>query len=226
MDSFVDRIRGKLAGLAAADPDLKLFGAGKHKYLLGPTLTEGEVKSIESRYGMKLPDDYRHFLLEMGDGGAGPYYGVQPLADAIKYSGTADNPFILSKRFPLNKPLLLFDECVGEGTWDDYYSRIETDEKYYDKVQRCISRFNKPYYTQGTLYLCDYGDAIAFHLVVTGRERGNIWIEDRAGDFGGIFPLSPEGKGETRTTFLTWYKNWLDRVLQKGEESTDYFEYA
>ena len=223
--SDMDRIRQKLAALAAGDPDLKRFGADGHKYRLSPPLSPEEISRMEAEHKMTLPEEYRAFLLELGDGGTGPYYGIQPLANAIKYSDIARDPATLSKRFPLNKPLLLFDECVGEGTWDDYYRRIETDEKYYDKVQRCISRFNKPYYTQGTLYLCDYGDAIAFRLVVTGRESGNMWIEDRAGDFGGFFPLSHEGKGETRTTFLKWYENWLDQAGQKSE-SEGYFEYG
>jgi hypothetical protein len=222
-------LREKLDTLAAADPDLKLFGAEAHKYTLGPMLSEEEISRIEQEYKIKLPEGYRQFLLEMGDGGAGPYLGIQPLASAI--NGTQRDHDILSRPFPLDKPLDVFEECVEDGTLDDYYERIQDDEDYYDETLECVAKFSGPYYTQGSIYLCDFGDAIVFHLPVTGPESGNIWVEDLQGDFGGIFPVSNEGKGATRTNFLKWYENWLDKNLRSanGEETDDeggYFTYA
>ncbi|MCA9112451.1 MAG: SMI1/KNR4 family protein [Planctomycetaceae bacterium] len=41
---------------------------------------------FQRRHGILLPDDYREFITEIGDGGAGPYYGVKPLANAAKYT--------------------------------------------------------------------------------------------------------------------------------------------
>jgi hypothetical protein len=97
-------------------------------------------------------------------------------------------------------------------------------------VSECTAKFSEPYYTQGSLYLCDYGDAIVFYLPVTGPERGNIWVKDLQGDFGGIFPLSEEGKGATRTGFLKWYEKWLDKSLQATKsgdaEAGGYFDFA
>lgn len=226
------RIEQKLAALREADRGWTLFGAEQHKYVLESALGEDEISRIEKSYGIRLPEGYRQFLLEIGDGGAGPYHGLRKLTDALRFSGVAKDKTILSKPFPLDKPLDIFEECAGVPTWDDYFRRIETDDDYYDEVLECKAKFNKPYYRQGTIYLCDYGDAIVFRLVVSGPERGNIWITDQAGDFGGIFPLSPEGKGETRTDFLTWYENWLDRSLAglNGDSVEDngggYFEYA
>jgi hypothetical protein len=38
-------------------------------------------------------------------------------------------------------------------------------------------------------------------LVVTGREAGNVWLDDRA-SYEGIAPLDPPA-------FQDWYLNWL-----------------
>jgi len=47
-------------------------------------------------------------------------------------------------------------------------------------------------------------------LVVTGEEKGNIWIDNRSSDQG-IYPATTEGK--ERLGFLAWYIAWLDQSL-------------
>ena len=48
-------------------------------WLLNPPASEETVKLVESHLGVSLPTDYRRFVLEAGDGGAGPYSGLLPL---------------------------------------------------------------------------------------------------------------------------------------------------
>src|SRR5215467_13994058 len=51
-----------------------IFGADKHQFRLRPHSSE-EVARLERHLGVKLPDSYSQFLLQVGSG-AGPYYGI------------------------------------------------------------------------------------------------------------------------------------------------------
>ena len=60
----------------------------KHKLIerhihLNPCLGEHEVESFEAQYNIRLPEAYRRFLLEVGDGGAGPPYLFNSLVSRI-----------------------------------------------------------------------------------------------------------------------------------------------
>ena len=70
-------IRESLRRLARLQP--KIFGADAHGFILNPRLREIEVAAFEEKHRISLPADYRHFITEIGNGGAGPYYGVFPL---------------------------------------------------------------------------------------------------------------------------------------------------
>jgi hypothetical protein len=68
-----------LRRLRAADTSFRVFGSKQHRYWLGPTLSESELAAFESANRIRLPDDYRRFLAVVGNGGAGPFYGLEPL---------------------------------------------------------------------------------------------------------------------------------------------------
>jgi hypothetical protein len=39
-------------------------------------LDEAQVVEFERRYSLRLHDDYRRFLIVVGNAGASPYYGI------------------------------------------------------------------------------------------------------------------------------------------------------
>ncbi|MGW6130894.1 SMI1/KNR4 family protein [Cellulomonas sp. NPDC055163] len=73
--------RERVHRLRAADRDLRGFGAASHRLVLAPALTEAQVDDAERRLGIRFPEEYRSFLLEVGSGGAGPGYGLTTLRD-------------------------------------------------------------------------------------------------------------------------------------------------
>jgi hypothetical protein len=68
----------RLAQAAQRDRNWKVFGALRHHYKLNLTLPLSLVEALEKHHGVSLLVDYRHFITEIGNGGAGPYYGVLP----------------------------------------------------------------------------------------------------------------------------------------------------
>lgn len=97
LPSSIQQIRELVQRLAVADASLRVFGADMHRYRLGPCLSEEAVAAFESAHRIELPADYREFLLRVGNGGAGPFYGLRPLdaqgrdlARPFPFEATAD----------------------------------------------------------------------------------------------------------------------------------------
>lgn len=199
----MQQIKTKLVKLAELDKSLKLFGSQSHSYCLNPCISPGELNNFESRYGVTLPQDYRQFLLELGNGGAGPGYGLFKLEDEIVTGGndTEDREY---QR--LAQPFLL------KSMWD---GEEENDQNINAQQAR-----------QGTIAIATYGCGVDALLVVTGEQRGHIWIDDRSND-GGIYPFSSECcafyhddpysletvDDTAALSFYDWYQDWLNRYL-------------
>ncbi|HEX6368908.1 MAG TPA: SMI1/KNR4 family protein [Longimicrobium sp.] len=83
-DARIAEIGDMLRQLRAADTGLRVFGAPAHGYRLHPPLSGGELRAFEATHGITLPEDYRLFLREIGNGGPGPAYGLETLAAAAE----------------------------------------------------------------------------------------------------------------------------------------------
>src|SRR5437016_12068011 len=72
-----DRVRADLARLRQAKP--AILGAEGHRFALNEPLAEETVRTFERQHHVQLPAEYRHFIRDIGNGGAGPVDGVFPL---------------------------------------------------------------------------------------------------------------------------------------------------
>jgi hypothetical protein len=178
-----------LAELRRADPNYSLFGAKYHRYQLNPPLTEPQLARFEQQHQIVLPADYRQFLRDVGNGGAGPYYGLFALE---QYSELLDDllPDFLARSFPhtaaWNADEAELDACAPSSEYE-YFGNA---------------------WVQGALRICHFGCGVFLLLVVTGEARGSIWGDDRGSDQG-IYPWG------NFTTFTAWYEDWLDRSLEQ-----------
>lgn len=167
-------VHTRLTAMRGRDPLLTEFGARRHR--LGPALTEAEVTRFEAEHGVALPHSYRAFLREVGDGGAGPHYGLFPLSGDGMNSLERDErswPGYLSTPFP------------HTGRWNPVDAMSEAE--YFDAR-----------WTTGSLVIAEFGCGAFHRLVVTGPARGQVWFDDRGADNG----LTPGA--DFRTWYQTW----------------------
>lgn len=179
----------------------EVFGAAKHQYRLNPCLTEDDVKRFEEAHGVHLPDEYCWFLLNLGNGGAGPHYGLYPLsiggANPEAELGDQDLRHTLSKSFPHTEHW-----NASDSAWP-----VNDPEAF----RRFEDWYCADEHVFGTLPICGRGCGQVVLLVVTGGERDHLWLDDRTND-GGIGPILESGQ---RQCFLDWYLRWLDESVMQ-----------
>ncbi|MBM3981608.1 MAG: SMI1/KNR4 family protein [Planctomycetes bacterium] len=165
---------------------------------LNPALTEAELLAFEAEYRVTLPDEYRLFLREVGDGGLGPGEGLFRLADAVDRSPSLDlgTPFPFSVRQYREDPDRFYDERSAELDQ-------ESDQAW-----------------PGVLCLAEPDGYNWAYLVITGEDRGMVW------GYGphncGWTPACPSSDLDNKWAhdelrgFFRWYEDWLDDWLQQS----------
>jgi Leucine-rich repeat (LRR) protein len=198
MKERLDAIRKGLRRLAKGDERLEAFGAAKHRYQMNPRATEEQLTAFERAHGVELPADYRLYLQEIANGGAGPYYGLYSLEEGAE----AAKEFASKEAAPVEKPFPMDNKaaaeflahraaCIEEG--DD-------DEIVYPEV---------PEPCTGMIYLSEYGCGWSYALVVKGEQAGKVWFIGEN--------LSPVLDGDRQLGFLEWLEGWLEDALGEKE---------
>lgn len=159
MDGDLERARrivGKLEEVRSRG--LSCFGSDHHGFRLNPPIAEAEVAAFEAEHGVRLPSAYRAFLIHAGNGGAGPYYGIDRLdklarfADWVRVHRSAD---FLARPCPLRPGL---DRSPG----------------WADRLGAAL-----PY--QGMLEIGTRGCTYEMRLIVTGACAGMVAYVDTNG---------------------------------------------
>ena len=146
----------------AARRELSPFGSSDRTFRLEPPAIEPEVSELERACGVALPVEYRAFITTLGDGGAGPGYGLLPLARGFEYDVEPVTPELLRRPFQFTEftdALHLLDRETGA-----YQPR------------------------PGSITISEEGCYVRHFIVVTGAARGQMWIDHTTAD-GGYWPL-------------------------------------
>jgi len=200
----IDQVRAKLERLRQADSTFALFGASRHRYALAPPWNPEDAIKFERTWQVTLPEEYKAFLLYVGSGGAGPYYGLERPENGVYTDlDTKDELNLIAEPFPYTEAWNLeLDEDVGLLSQDE---RTEIETAYFSAK-----------HSAGLLRISNFGCGVSINLVVNGPAYGEIWVDDRSND-NGLYPDHYFGNRE-RLTFLAWYEAWLDRSLEQIKE--------
>ncbi|GIG70540.1 SMI1/KNR4 family protein [Phytomonospora endophytica] len=101
MGEVLTRVGAKLALLPDLHGRRRSHGEVGHRFQLLSPVPESEVADFEERHGVRLPEGYRRFLIEVAGGGTGPGYGLTTLTandhpstdyamDSIVFDGNPD----------------------------------------------------------------------------------------------------------------------------------------
>ena len=192
-----DIIRKQIQKAANKDPEYKVFGAQKHKYQLNPVTTIEKIRQFEQKYSLKLPEEYVFFLTQVGNGGAGPYYGLYSLEEVEKYNmDYQQEPEVEA----------LIDVSLSREKWNKAVCEMEDSDEKYDEILRRIAAGILVIGTQG----CTYDNL----LMCRGSESGKMvyidWnLEEDAPPF------------LTGMSFLDWYEGYFKEIAE-GNQVTSY----
>lgn len=210
----IERIKKKLVIAKDTDKEFKVFGASSHKYILEETISEDAILKFENDYAVSLPEEYKLFLLHIGNGGvsyqnsaAGPSYGIYPFGDHID-EFVYDNP----ENF-LEKRCVIYPKMTDEY-WQELTKKIDenddiSDEEFDEELGKMFAGI-MPIGSQGCSYYCG--------LILNGDFKGRVV---------GIDLDRQKPYFVYESNFLDWYERWLDTITAESlVENNDLFNYT
>lgn len=149
---------------------------------LGDVLSENEILIFEEHCHIRLPQAYRMFLREVGNG--------CNMIDGFPLKRLEDMEWE-----DLSRPFMLEAAWIWEN--DDSI----TEQALSEKIELMVCN--------GEIELINLGDGISFHLIVSGKCKGEVWNFTDVG----AQPCCQ------RQDFLGWFELWLDQG-----DGVDYFK--
>lgn len=241
----ITQIKKKIEKLKELDKGFEIFGAKSHRYRLNPTISTNELKKFEKKHQIELPRQYRSFLTSLGNGGVGPYYGINELEKSL-IDNIYDDEDLLSKEFEFteswnwsNKLLNFFDFLQGYGDsninkyfhqkylntseldvpWQEWKA-IEFFSGMFD--EEIMNFFNEAFYPLYYKKELEYGvlnvcdyGCALFFKLIVKGHDRGKIWFDERADRNGIRPVK-NNKGK-KVDFFEWYINWLDESIKSLE---------
>jgi hypothetical protein len=196
----IERIKIKLRLAKNTDPFFENFGSKSHQYQLNKPLSIEEVEKFENKYKITLPQCYKSFLTEIGNGGieyqnsvvgnsgAGPYYGIFGLGHVYH--------FITDPTLKYLENEVYFNSKITEKEWFKNMPDHISDEDYDKEIAKAYS---------GILIIGFAGCSNFYGIILNGDDTGRVV---HTYDEMQYCPHFVE-----QENFLDFYENWLDTII-------------
>lgn len=200
MQNRIELLKMKLQELKRRDTKFMVFGSKSHRYN-SFIVTESEVAEFENDYGIRLPEEFREFLFEIGYG-AGPNYGIYSFEKIRKE--LCDISEIFSKETKLNQHFKFSNKDTKN------YIELKSNgvQGYYYKILSGL---------EGWMPVCHHGCTYYSILIISGEQSGKVWDMCEDG-----YQILPAGVIKD-FSFYDWYENWLDEQLSMEFQDDDIY---
>jgi len=187
-DERARAIRDLVRKAGEKDKDYTVFGSSSHKYQLNPVVSLKKVQEFEEKHHIHLPEEYVFFLTKVGNGGAGPYYGLYSLE-------SLDVPY---------EDLDHAENIENSPAWIDGIHTAEDWARIMDEENPNEDEWEQVY--SGILVIGTQGCTYDHLLMCKGPKFGKIVYID--------WNLLPENPPFiTEMSFLEWYERFFQEIL-------------
>lgn len=201
------------------DKKCEQFGANKHKYNLNPVISLAKVRDFEQRHRIRLPQGYVDFLTQVGNGGAGPDYGIYSLEEVelenfydhsnvcCHYTLAKDQPNYYTLPYTIDGKDTMLNSQFTKEKWNKWYNRLEElsdngNDDGYDAMQ--VEAYN------GLLQIVCSGCEYCIMLICSGDWFGEV----------SSFSLELSPPYPLHMTFENWMINHFRKVIEKYEKQS------
>lgn len=212
------------------DMDFPLFGSHSHAHLFRPVLPEEEAEVWEELMELRLPEDYRQYLTRLGNGGAGPAYGIAPfrgpLRDCLRepavYSDDQAERFHdLSRKwyaYSHEDEDQLYAAYCGQTPEERRMNQYDWSEARYRFMENAVIPF---LFANGQLLIANQGCSQDIYLLLSGTHRGFCHGSSEEYDYAYPFWYQPSDYRdaitwpqyrETLTSFEDYLMDYVNRV--------------
>ena len=174
--------------------NLQRKALGQKLYTLNPTLTESEIQNFENQHDIILPEEYRAFLLQIGNGNQEEYEkGIKPLFEADKFNKNDEECLDLKTPFPFTGEVGL--EIIRENIYRYYPAKRVRDILDENNINRLAGCLLINYEGWGSSHIA---------LIISGEQRAKVWHVDD------LYHPFYTRKGNS---FIGWNMNWIRNSL-------------
>ncbi|MDE5950433.1 MAG: SMI1/KNR4 family protein, partial [Acetatifactor sp.] len=194
-DGYAQYLRELIEEAGRVDAGREVFGAEKHQYRINPVVNMAEIRRAEEERHVKFPEEYVFYLTKVGNGGAGPDYGLYPFEKVLAEDR---NPY-LGQIFEQTVTTQLTKEQWREHMrkLDELGESFETDTDY-ERYKSILFSNMMPIGTQG----CTLDNM----LMLSGGDADRIMYID--------WDMEEDGPPfDTGMTFLEWMEGYFEDII-------------
>ena len=195
-----------------------------HMHLFRPVVDQEELELWEESIGITLPEDYRCYLTCLGNGGAGPHYGILPFhfllrdeyqKEAVYTWGQEQRFHELAKRryeYELQDTFTLYEEYRSHTPEVEQMDYNQFEEMLWKKEEHEVY---EPLYEPGLLSVCDPGCSGDIGLLLNGSHRGYVSGISQEGYFHHLVPnFSLVQEMRSWTPFADFFMDYIRKTAE------------